>query len=217
MRAMSGQRHSDLDVAILIPVKAFTDAKARLAPVLSPALRARLAQWTASRVAAAADDLPVFVTCDDEQVSEWATSMRATPLWHPGVGLNAATNASVQQLHQRGIEHVVIAHGDLPHATHLGALARRNSITLVPDRRLDGTNVLAMPTSDPVELRYGVQSFSIHLAAALRSPWAVEVRHDPLLSLDIDTPDDLTHPLVREVLPTWLQTNLVNQPSPTAR
>jgi hypothetical protein len=31
-----------------------------------------------------------------------------------------------------------------------------------------------------------------------------------LLALDIDTPTDLAHPLVQEVLPTWLPTNLAN-------
>jgi hypothetical protein len=38
----------------------------------------------------------------------------------------------------------------------------------------------------------------------------VRVRRDPLLALDIDTPSDLAHPLVQEVLPTWLPTNLAN-------
>jgi hypothetical protein len=38
------------------------------------------------------------------------------------------------------------------------------------------------------------------------------VRADPDLSLDLDTPSDLTHPLIREVLPEWLRTNLDNRP-----
>jgi hypothetical protein len=40
------------------------------------------------------------------------------------------------------------------------------------------------------------------------------VRRDSLLALDIDTPSDLTHPLVQEVLPSWLPTTPAN---PTTR
>ena len=217
MPPMSGRRRFELEVAVLVPVKAFGDAKARLAPVLSPEHRARLARWTASRVVAAAGELPVFVTCDDDGVAEWAKSVGASVLWHPGEGLNAAVNGSVVELRDGGVRHVVIAHGDLPHAAALPSVARHDTITLVPDARCDGTNVLAMPTDAAIHLAYGVQSFSRHFAAALRSGLAVEVRHDPWLALDIDTPDDLSHPLVREVLPAWLPTKPVNRPFTTFR
>ena len=33
-----------------------------------------------------------------------------------------------------------------------------------------------------------------------------------MLAADIDTPADLAHPLVQEVLPTWLRTNQANRP-----
>jgi 2-phospho-L-lactate guanylyltransferase len=36
------------------------------------------------------------------------------------------------------------------------------------------------------------------------------VRSDTDLSLDLDTRRDLTHPLIREVLPEWLPTNPAN-------
>lgn len=212
MPAMSGGRRGQLEVALLIPVKAFGDAKARLASALSQHERARLAQWTAGRVVAAAGEMPVFVTCDDDGVADWARSVGADVLWHPGEGLNAAMNGSVVELRDHGVDHVVIAHGDLPLATALVSIARPDTITLVPDARCDGTNVLAMPTGNAIELAYGVHSFSRHLAAALGSGSAVEVRHDPRLALDIDTPDELNHPLIREVLPAWLPMNPANHP-----
>ena len=40
----------------------------------------------------------------------------------------------------------------------------------------------------------------------------VEVRRDPLLGLDIDTPADLRHPRVVEVLPPWVPTSQANLP-----
>ncbi|MEO5724075.1 MAG: 2-phospho-L-lactate guanylyltransferase [Ilumatobacteraceae bacterium] len=205
-----------VDAVLLVPVKAFGEAKARLAPILDPPTRDRLARWTASRVLAAAGRLPTYVACDNEEVAEWATAHGATVLWHPGTGLNGAVNASIAALRDSGVEHVVVAHGDLPRATDLAAVVRYGMLTLVPDRRGDGTNVAAMPTAMRFELDYGPGSFRRHLAAAFAAGIGVEVRRDPLLGIDIDTPQDLCHPMVLEVLPTWLPTILVNQLLPSA-
>lgn len=196
---------------VLVPVKAFADAKARLAPVLSPAERQALARWTAARVLAAAGELAVYVACDDEGVAEWAVEHGATVLWHPGVGLNNAVNRSVAELRTFGVEHVVVAHGDLPRPTPLAAVASPHTLTLVPDAKGDGTNVASLPTDMPFEFAYGAGSFERHLAAAIAAGLTVQVRRDSLLGIDIDTPTDLTHPLVQEVLPSWLPTNPANR------
>jgi 2-phospho-L-lactate guanylyltransferase len=201
---------------VLVPVKAFADAKARLAPALAPHHRAELARWTAHRVLAAAGELPVFVACDDDSVAQWATQHGATVLWHPGVGLNAAVNRSIAELRDRGVVHVVVAHGDLPRATSLTATVVPGCITLVPDSRGDGTNVASLPTSMAFQFAYGAGSFRRHLQQAIDLGLPVTVRHDPLLGIDIDTPSDLAHPLVQEVLPSWLPTNLAN-PTPPHR
>jgi 2-phospho-L-lactate/phosphoenolpyruvate guanylyltransferase len=202
-----------VDPVVLVPVKAFADAKARLSSVLSPGERESLARWTAERVVAAAGGLRVFVACDDDGVAEWAEARGASVLWHPGVGLNAAVTRSVADLRDRGVHHVVVAHGDLPRAGALPTVAVPGAITLVPDSVCDGTNVIALPTHLRFEFAYGPGSFQRHLALATASGVAVAVRRDPLLSLDIDLPSDLTHPLVQEVLPSWLPTNPAN-PTP---
>ena len=196
---------------MLVPVKAFADAKARLAVVLGVAERERLARWTAARVLAAAGELPTYVACDDEQVAAWAGQHGASILWHPGVGLNAAVNDSVAELRGAGVTDVIVAHGDLPRAHSLAELTTPGTLTLVPDRHGDGTNVIALPTDLAFHFAYGPGSFRRHLAAAIDAGHSVRVRRDPLLAADIDTPDDLAHPLVQEVLPAWLQTNLANQ------
>jgi 2-phospho-L-lactate guanylyltransferase len=205
-----------VDPVVLVPVKAFADAKARLATVLSPAEREALARWTAERVVAAAGELPVFVACDDDGVAEWAADHGASVLWHPGVGLNAAVSHSVADLRERGVQHVVVAHGDLPRPGALPSVAVAGAITLVPDSRRDGTNVIALPTRVPFDFAYGPGSFHRHLQQAVAAGIAVAVRRDPLLSLDIDIPADLTHPMVQEVLPSWLPTNPAN-PTPLPR
>jgi 2-phospho-L-lactate guanylyltransferase len=205
-----------VDPVVLVPVKAFADAKARLAGALSPSDRQALARWTAARVIAAAGEAPVFVVCDDDDVAEFARSHGAEVLWQPGVGLNAAVSRGVAALRERGVSHVVVAHGDLPLPAGLLDASIGNAITLVPDNAGDGTNVICVPTAVPFEFAYGAASFRRHLSHALTLGVAVAVRHDALLGIDIDVPSDLSHPLVKEVLPQWLPTNPAN-PTPTAR
>ena len=199
-----------VNAVVLVPVKAFSDAKARLAAVLGDAERERLARWTAARVLAAAGELPTYVACDDEQVAAWAGEHGAAILWHPGVGLNAAVNNSVADLRAAGVTDVIVAHGDLPRAHSLASLTEPGAITFVPDRHGDGTNVIALPTDLQFRFAYGPGSFLRHLDAAIAAGHSVRVCRDPLLAADIDTPADLAHPLVQEVLPSWLQTNQAN-------
>jgi 2-phospho-L-lactate guanylyltransferase len=198
--------------AVLVPIKAFTEAKERLAPVLAPALRERLAKWTAERVLRAAGELPVHVTCDDEEVAHWAREHGANVLLQPGKGLNNAVNDAVATLTQLGCGHVIVVHADLARPRPLASLVRPAAITLVPDRRGDGTNVLCLPAGSGLQVAYGAGSFRRHLAMALTLKGApsVQVVHDAHLALDIDTPADLDHPLVREVLPGWLRTSQGN-------
>ncbi len=200
-----------VDAAVLIPVKDFRQAKARLAHVLSPDDRIRLARWTADRVVAAATPLPVFIACDDETVAEWAEASGCTVLWRPGMGLNAAVGDGIGALGEAGIEHVIVAHSDLASPSTLAHLVMNGGIVLVPDSCDDGTNVVAVPTRLGFQPAYGSQSFRRHLNHALSLGVSVRVHRDPHLALDIDTPADLHNPLIAKVLPPWLQTNPANR------
>lgn len=203
------------DVAIVIPVKSFTAAKARLAPVLDSADRAGLARWTADRVlAAASGGRATFVVCDDDDVAAWAGAHGAEVVWQPGRGLNGAVAGALDRVAGLGFDHVTIAHADLARPHGIATIARPGTITLVPDRVLDGTNVLSFPLAVRLTPSYGVASFESHLRQALATGWRVSVVRHPLLAIDLDSPADLRHPLVLEVLPSWLPTNPVNLPAP---
>jgi 2-phospho-L-lactate guanylyltransferase len=183
-----------VDAAVLIPVKDFRQAKARLAGVVPAEDRIRLARWTADLVVAAAAPLPVFVACDDPDVAAWAESAGATVLWRPSVGLNAAVLDGIAALADAGIEHAIVAHSDLPVPAPLATVVMTGGVVLVPDGRSDGTNVLAVPTRCGFQPAYGSQSFRRHLAHALGLGLPVRVHRDSRLALDLDTPDDLVHP-----------------------
>lgn len=186
----------DADVAVLIPVKAFRDAKVRLARALDPAQRADLARSMATTVAAAAGDLAVWVVCDDDEVARWAESVGARVLWMPQRGLNRAVSEGVAALAAAGYARAVVCHADLPRATGLGHLGGGGSgdrrVLLVPDRRRDGTNVASVPTDTGFRFAYGPGSFDRHLAEAARLGLDVTVVDDPTLMWDVDVPGDLS-------------------------
>lgn len=181
--------------AVLVPVKAFADAKLRLAPALSPSERAALAQSMAERLIAAATPIPVAVTCEDRGVAAWAEGLGARVVWTPGTGLNGAVQMGFRELVDDGYDLVIVAHADLPHAQRLERVVDFDSITIVPDRRDDGTNVLALPANVPdFRFSYGPASFARHLDEASRTGGRVRVLRLPDLQWDVDTPDDLPLP-----------------------
>jgi 2-phospho-L-lactate guanylyltransferase len=189
-------RTGAVDVAVLVPVKAFGAAKLRLAPALDPDARAELARTMASRVVEAAAPLPVSVVCDDDEVAEWAVSVGAAVIWRPGRGLNGAVADGVAALAAVGHDFVIVAHGDLPHAVDLAWVADFDGITLVPDRRDDGTNVVGVPARAQTSFRfaYGPGSFARHHAEAERIGVPARVVREPRLAWDVDVPADLAAP-----------------------
>lgn len=177
--------------AVLVPVKAFSQAKRRLAPALSPDRRAELARTMAERVLRSAGDLPAAVVCDDRDVAAWARNLGVLVIWEPGRGLNGAVAAGVAHLGGAGVQLVVVAAGDLPLANDLRWVTEFDGITIVPDRRQDGTNVIAVPTSRPFGFSYGPGSFSRHLAEARTLDIGIRVVYASPLGWDVDLPADL--------------------------
>jgi len=187
----------ELDAAVLVPVKAFGQAKRRLSPPLDAADRAALSRHLAAGVIAAAAPLGVAVVCEDEEVAEWALSLGALLIREPGRGLNGAVAAGVAHLAGAGVSTVVIAHGDLAQPAGLVDLLhqhQRDDVTLVPDRRDDGTNVVVVPTAACFRFSYGPGSFRRHVAEAERLGRPARVVRGSALSLDVDLPADLLLP-----------------------
>ena len=176
---------------VLIPVKAFRAAKRRLGSALSDPDRMELVRAMATQVVAACVPLPVAVVCDDDEVAQWASELGAAVMWAPGQGLNGAVRAGVDRLARAGARWVTVAHGDLPRAHGLGVLAPFEGVTLVPDRRDDGTNVLRLPAGSAFRFAYGPGSFRAHRAEATRLGLPVRVLRDPDLAYDVDWPADM--------------------------
>lgn len=180
-----------LTTAVLVPVKAFAEAKARLAPALAAAERATLARSMAEGVLRAAGGLPVAVACEDDEVAQWARDQGATVVWAPGRGLNGAVEDGVRALADLGATKVIVAHADLPLARELGWVAGFDGVTLVPDRREDGTNVACVPARSGFRFAYGPGSLARHVDEAGRLGLPLRVAREPALAWDVDQPGDL--------------------------
>lgn len=175
---------------VLIPVKAFHQAKRRLS-ALPDEERVELVRTMAAHVLAACAPLPVAVVCDDPDVAQWAEERGAAVVWEPGQGLNGAVRAGVRTLAQAGADWVTVAHGDLPRARGIGTISRFSGVTLVPDRHDDGTNVLRLPATSDFHFAYGPGSFRAHRAEATRLGLAVRILRVPALAYDVDWPADV--------------------------
>lgn len=184
----------DPAVCVVIPVKDFTRAKLRLAPELEPAEREALARQMATVVVEAASPLPVVIVCDSDPVREWADDAGARVIWTPGLGLNGAVQAGVETLAGEGCRTTIVAHSDLPLARDLAWVGATPGVTLVPDRKHDGTNVLAVPSDVGFRFAYGPGSFAAHRAEAVRLGLQTRIVNDPRLSWDVDLPTDLALP-----------------------
>jgi 2-phospho-L-lactate guanylyltransferase len=204
-----------VSAAVVVPVKAFNQAKVRLSPTLEPATRAELARTMAARVLRAARPLPALVVCDDEEVRAWAERQGAEAVWTPGLGLNGAVEAGIAHLARRGIERAVVAHADLPLAAELAPLAAFDGVTLVPDRHRDGTNVACVPTDVGFRFAYGPGSFRAHRAEAARLGLTARLVADERLGWDLDVPADLDLPDHLR-LPADVAGLLIVTPSPPA-
>jgi 2-phospho-L-lactate/phosphoenolpyruvate guanylyltransferase len=137
--------------------------------------------------------------------------MGAKVIWGAGLGLNGAVDDGVDHIISSGFDHVLVSHADLALPDTLLDVAREGHITLVPDRRHDGTNVMSFPAGHRLHASYGGGSFARHLDQALAMasgsgrgafrPSAVARSRHATRSLP---------PLITKVLPSWLPTNPAN-------
>ncbi|HWS46437.1 MAG TPA: 2-phospho-L-lactate guanylyltransferase [Acidimicrobiia bacterium] len=183
----------DAATGIVVPVRSFTLAKARLAPALDRPARAALARTMAERVVSAAGDHPVAVVSSAPEVCEWATARGLDVLADPG-SLDDAAHAGRAWAAARGLVRYAVAHADLPRATSFDLVLSDGDApvaVIVPDHRDDGTPVLSLPTDAAFAFAYGPGSAARHADVARRLGLDIRIVRDPSLAFDVDVPDDL--------------------------
>jgi 2-phospho-L-lactate guanylyltransferase len=187
-------------LAIVIPVKSPSRAKYRLEAILSEAERSRLALTAARDVFGAVSKLQGygrFVVSDDPAMLEEGRRFGLEPLTDQvSQGQSAAVQQGFAAAWDRGYTAAFTIPGDVPAVTteELDALCRYRpeiEVLLTPDREHTGTNGLRLVPPHAITLRFGEDSFNLHLAEARRANRSVEVKEVEGLRYDLDRPDDI--------------------------
>lgn len=181
------------EAGIVVPLRSFTMAKARLTGVLSEAEREALARSMAERVVSAAASRPVAVVTSAPEVVAFANAHSCDVLADPG-SLDSAAAAGRAWAAERELDRYAIVHADLPFAHSFDAIldgAGTRDAVIVPDHRNDGTPVLSLPTNASFAFAYGPGSAARHAAEARRAGLTVRILHDDDLGFDVDIADDL--------------------------
>jgi 2-phospho-L-lactate guanylyltransferase len=187
-------------LAAVVPIRSFGDAKRRLATRLDGPARRSLARGLADgvlRSLAVAAGVPTFVVTADPEVAELATGVGAVVVDDLAGTLDAAVDAGRDAAIATGHDRLLVAHADLPFPADLGGVAAvgpPDGVVLVPDRHLDGTNVIALPAALDFDFSYGVGSFDRHRLEAGRLDAVVTVVSPSPLAWDVDVPEDLDPP-----------------------
>jgi 2-phospho-L-lactate/phosphoenolpyruvate guanylyltransferase len=187
-------------LAIVIPVKSPSRAKYRLEAVLSEPDRSRLALTMARDVFGAVSKLHAygrFVISDDPSMLEEGRQFGLEPLPdRVSQGQTAAVQQGFAAAWERGYTAALTIPGDVPAVTtdeleELCAYRPEIEVLLTPDREHTGTNGLRLVPPHAITLRFGEDSFNLHLAEARRANRSVEVKEVEGLRYDLDRPDDI--------------------------
>ena len=188
-------------IAAIIPVATFEDAKSRLGRTLDAEERQDLTEHLLANTVQAAVAVPmladVLVVSPDRDVLRRADELGARTLRQHSRGLNAGLDEARTDVIAGGADALLVLPIDLAFispqtiADILEPLAASDHlVVLVTDRHGTGTNALALRPPDAIAFSFGVDSRSVHRAAAAAAR-ARFVEVDGPLTFDIDTPADL--------------------------
>jgi 2-phospho-L-lactate guanylyltransferase len=187
-----------------VPVKTLAEAKSRLEPALSPAMRRQLVLTMLEDVLEALRVVPaidhILVVTADSDVGAFVRGRSAIVLPEEGSrGLNAALSLGVAHALRKGASRVLLIPADLPFASpdEIAEVMTRprgsdsHGAVIVPDRAGKGTNALLLAPLDALEPNFGPGSFMRHCEQARARNIFLRVSRLAGLSFDVDDPADL--------------------------
>ena len=194
-----------MNIAALMPVKGFHNAKQRLSPLLGGAARELLAETMfrdiLCQVKLARGLAGTFVVTGDDKVAAIAALAGAQVIRESAEnGETSAVDFARLELKQAGFEAVLILPGDMPLVRALDIerilaqvpnAASAPFALLVPSHDRLGTNALLLAPPDVIQLRFGYDSFTFHSAQVSAQGLPLYCCENEQIALDIDEPQDL--------------------------
>ncbi len=186
--------------AALVPVKALSEVKSRLATHLTLGQRERLVLDMLKHVLQVLHVSNMLehiaVVSPDQRVLKEAHNWGAQALLEEMSGHNAALYAAALQEQAAGTAALLTIAADLPllqtsDISALVAQSARYPVVLAPAREGTGTNALLVRPPLALPYLFGVNSLQRYQEAALQAQLDCTLYHSLGLALDIDTIDDL--------------------------
>ena len=182
-----------MTLRIVIPVRPTTEAKSRLAGVLDPVVRARLARAMFDHVLQVSQQFaPTLVVSRDADL----LALASQPVREEGLGLNPALEQVATSLCDDSPLLTVSA--DLPllgpdDLRAMVVLLDRADVIAAPDRAGTGTNALLLARPGIISYHFGEGSLAAHLMATESKGLRFATCERAGLATDIDRPSDLRH------------------------
>lgn len=184
----------------VIPVKRLNEAKSSLSSALTPEQRQWLMLSMLEDVLNAVHQAPsisgAIVVSPDEKVLSFASLHGAEGVAEPGLGLNEALKIAIRHSISKGADSVLILPADLPllksaDVENIIAMASAPKDVGIAPSKAKGTNALFLRPPDLINLRFGGESFPLHLKEASQAGVKSRIYRSPTTATDIDEVADL--------------------------
>lgn len=186
---------------ILVPVKTLSEAKKRLAPILTPAQRHTLAHAmlvdVLTALAACAADRQVAVVTGDGEAARLAAEFSFQVIEdRENLGESEAIAMATEVCENAGERETLVLPADIPLVTpaeiqQIFAAAPAAGTVIVPSREERGSNAVLRRPASLFPLNFGNDSFQPHLHVARMTAHPCVVLRLPGIALDVDDPADL--------------------------
>ncbi|MBI5958469.1 MAG: 2-phospho-L-lactate guanylyltransferase [Chloroflexi bacterium] len=191
-----------MSVWAIVPIKPLSKAKSRLADVLTPEQRERLATELLLRTVRLLLPLTsiqgVLVISRDTKALAMVRELGAQTVQESGPPeLNKALLRATQVLRTRGSESVLVVPSDMPllsgqdidNVVELGRYQK--SVVIAPDWHEQGTNLLLVRPPGLIPYHFGENSFTEHQRLVKEADAGLLIYRSERVSLDLDTASDL--------------------------
>ena len=187
---------------VIVPVKSFSEAKSRLAEILTLSQRIELSRSLLQNTIKVLQEVTIpirnlVVSRDPEAITmaDKAGFFSINENRHSNLNSAIRLAASVPELdYSTG---VLILPADLPLITHtdIEGIINESSespvVVIVPDRWKKGTNCLLVNPADLIPFSFGDRSFIQHKHLARAAGVKIKVIQNAHMAIDLDTPEDL--------------------------
>ncbi|MFH1821183.1 MAG: 2-phospho-L-lactate guanylyltransferase [Methanobacteriota archaeon] len=184
----------------IIPVKRLNEAKSSFGRVLDVESRRRLVIAMLEDMLNAIRKAPSIsgtaVVSQDKGVLNFAEINGALGVIEPGLGLNEALKTAIAHVVALGANSVLLLPGDLPllktaDIENVTAMATAGRDVVIAPSKANGTNALFLRPPDIMNLKFGGESFPLHVAEAMQAGAKPHIYRSETAAFDIDEPEDL--------------------------